>query len=345
MPVYVLDRKGHKPLKGCLTIVGLLVLAAAAAGGYAAWDLYRYAESPMGPPAKPVAVSVPAGQTFGDTLRRLRAAGIVRSPRRFEALARLKGLDTKVQAGEYWLTPDATPTKLLQQLVSGKVRMHALTLPEGYTIRQYAALVEEKGLAPGEAFLAVAADAALAHEYGIPGETLEGYLFPDTYHFPKGLPTKQLVDHMIAKFWTVFKPEWEDRARDLNMTLHEIVTLASIIEKETGAPAERKLISSVFHNRLKRNMRLQSDPTVIYGLKNFNGNLTKKDLETPTPYNTYTTGGLPPGPIANPGAGALEAALYPADTKHLYFVSRNDGTHHFSGSLKEHNRAVRKYQR
>jgi UPF0755 protein len=321
------------------------VLVVAAAGGYAAWDLYRYAETPMGTSDRPRSVSVPSGQTFDDTLRQLEQAGIVRSPRRFEILARLKGLDTQIQAGEYWLSPDTTPENLLKQLVTGKVRMHALTLPEGYTIGQYAAMVEEKGLASAEAFLAVAADPAVAAEYGIPGDTLEGYLFPDTYHFPKGLPPRHLVDHMVARFWKVFKPEWEDRVRSLNMTLHQIVTLASIIEKETGAPAERKLISSVFHNRLKRNMRLQSDPTVIYGLKNFDGNLTRKDLETPTPYNTYTTGGLPPGPIANPGAGALEAALYPAKTNHLYFVSRNDGTHKFSNSLKEHNRAVRKYQK
>ncbi len=339
------DWEEYNPLKGCLGIIGLLVLAIVAVVGYAAWDLYRYAETPMGSSAKPVAVSVPTGQAFADTIRQLQNAGIVRSPRRFEILARLKRIDTKIQAGEYWLTPDVTPTKLLDQLVTGKVRMHALTLPEGYTLRQYTAIIEEKGLATAEAFLAVVTDDKLTHEYGIPGDTMEGYLFPDTYHFPKGLPPKHLVDHMIAKFWTVFKPEWEDRTRALNMTLHEIVTLASIIEKETGAPAERKLISSVFHNRLKRNMRLQSDPTVIYGLKNFNGNLTKKDLETPTPYNTYTNGGLPPGPIANPGAGALEAALYPAKTNHLYFVSKNDGTHHFSASLKEHNRAVRKYQR
>lgn len=332
-------------MKGCLTIIGLLVLVVAAAGGYAAWDLYRYAETPMGASDRPRSVSVPSGQTFDETLRQLQQAGIVRSPRRFEILARLKGLDTKIQAGEYWLSPDTTPEKLLQQLVTGKVRMHALTLPEGYTIRQYAAMVEEKGLASAGAFLAVATDPAVAAEYGIPGDTLEGYLFPDTYHFPKGLPPKHLVDHMIARFWSVFKPEWEDRVRDLNMTLHQIVTLASIIERETGAPSERKLISSVFHNRLKRNMRLQSDPTVIYGLKHFDGNLTRKHLETPTPYNTYTTGGLPPGPIANPGAGALEAALYPAETNHLYFVSRNDGTHQFSNSLKEHNRAVRKYQK
>ncbi len=332
-------------MKGCLTLIGLVVLIVAAAAGYAAWDLYRYAETPMGDSDRPMAVSIPSGQVFGETVRQLQLAGIIRSPRRFEILARLKGLDTKIQAGEYWLSPDATPEKLLQQLATGKVRLHALTLPEGSTIRQYAAIIDEKGLSSAEGFLSAAADAALAREYGIPGDTLEGYLFPDTYHFPRGLPPKHLVDHMIARFWSLFKPEWEARARDLNMTLHEIVTLASIIEKETGAAAERKLISSVFHNRLNRNMRLQSDPTVIYGLKNFNGNITKKDLETPTPYNTYTIGGLPPGPIANPGAGALEAALYPAKTNHLYFVSRNDGTHHFSGSLKEHNRAVRQYQR
>lgn len=335
-------------MKGCLIIIGLLALIVAAVAGYAAYDMYRYAGTPiaeLGEPTRPVAVSVPSGQAFGETIRQLQTAGIVRSPRRFEILARMKRLDTKIQAGEYWLSADVTPSKLLHQLASGKVRMHTLTLPEGYAIQQYAAIVEEKGLASAEDFLAVAQDPNLAHEYGIPGNTLEGYLFPDTYHFPKGLPPKHLIDHLIAKFWTVFTPKWEERLRDLNMTLHEIVTLASIIEKETGAPSERKLISSVFHNRLKKNMRLQSDPTVIYGLKDFSGNLTKKDLETPTPYNTYTNGGLPPGPIANPGVEALEAALYPANTNYLYFVSKNNGAHQFSSSLKEHNRAVQKYQR
>ena len=149
---------------------------------------------------------------------------------------------------------------------------------------------------------------------------------------------------MTDRFNTVFTPEWKKRAADLKMSVHEIVTLASIIEKETGAESERPLIASVFHNRLKRKMRLETDPTVIYGISHFNGNLTRKDLATPTPYNTYTIRGLPPGPIANPGAKALEAALYPADTQYLFFVSKKDTTHQFSTNIKDHNRAVRKYQ-
>ena len=149
---------------------------------------------------------------------------------------------------------------------------------------------------------------------------------------------------MVRRFQEVFTPAWEERARERKMTVHQVVTLASIIEKETGAPAERPVISSVFHNRLQKDMRLASDPTVIYGIKDFNGNLTRKDLTTPTPYNTYKIKGLPPGPIANPGADAIQAALYPADTDFLFFVSKRDGTHHFSKTYPEHEKAVRKYQ-
>ena len=149
---------------------------------------------------------------------------------------------------------------------------------------------------------------------------------------------------MVKRFWSVFKPEWKERAKTLGMTIHQVITLASIIEKETAVADERPIISSVFHNRLKRNMRLESDPTVIYGMGDYNGNITRKDLERPTPYNTYAIKGLPPGPISNTGAKAIEAALYPADGKFLYFVSKNNGTHHFSNNFKDHNRAVRKYQ-
>ena len=149
---------------------------------------------------------------------------------------------------------------------------------------------------------------------------------------------------MVQRFRSVFKPEWEERAASFGFTVHEVVTLASIIEKETGATFERPLISSVFHNRLRKKMRLESDPTVIYGIKDFNGNLTRKHLKTRTPYNTYKIRGLPAGPIANPGRASLEAALFPEKTKYIYFVSKKDRTHYFSTNLKEHNRAVRKYQ-
>jgi UPF0755 protein len=149
---------------------------------------------------------------------------------------------------------------------------------------------------------------------------------------------------MVKRFWSVFKPEWEEQTKFLGLTIHQVITLASIIEKETAIADERPIISSVFHNRLKRNMRLESDPTVIYGIEDYDGNITRKDLKRPTPYNTYTMKGLPTGPISNTGAKAIEAALYPASTKFLYFVSRNDRTHYFSTNFKDHNRAVQKYQ-
>ena len=149
---------------------------------------------------------------------------------------------------------------------------------------------------------------------------------------------------MVKRFWSVFKPEWKNRAKTLGFTIHQVVTLSSIIEKETGAAVERPIISSVFHNRLKRGIRLESDPTVIYGIKDFNGNITRRDLAEKTPYNTYKIKGLPPGPIANAGTKAIEAALYPAETRLLYFVSKKDNTHQFSTNIKDHNRAVRKYQ-
>jgi UPF0755 protein len=179
---------------------------------------------------------------------------------------------------------------------------------------------------------------------GITADTLEGYLFPDTYYFPSGLESKSIITAMVKQFRIAFKPEWQTRAEELGMSVHEVVTLASIIEKETGAPEERPLISSVFHNRLKKGMRLETDPTVIYGIPDFDGNIKRRHLNTYTPYNTYKIKGLPPGPIASPGAAALEAALYPAQSKYLYFVSKKDGTHQFSATIKEHNAAVRKYQ-
>ena len=193
-------------------------------------------------------------------------------------------------------------------------------------------------------FIQAATDTTRVRQIGLEGETFEGYLFPDTYFFPKEVTIERIISTMVKRFWSVFVPEWQARAKDLGLTVHQVVTLASIIEKETGAPFERPIISSVFHNRLKKKMRLESDPTVIYGIKNFDGNLTRKHLTTPTPYNTYKIRGLPSGPIASPGGASLEAALYPDDTKFIYFVSRKDRTHQFSTNLKQHNRAVQKYQ-
>jgi UPF0755 protein len=191
--------------------------------------------------------------------------------------------------------------------------------------------------------MALTADADLVASYEIDGPSLEGYLFPDTYFVSRDMAPRQIIDLMVKRFWEVYHDLVEHR--QVEMPLRDVVTLASIVEKETGLPEERPVIASVFLNRLKRKMRLESDPTVIYGIKDFDGNLKKKDLDLPGPYNTYCHFGLPPGPIANPGRESLRAVLTPAETEYLYFVSKNDGSHHFSATLSEHNRAVARYQK
>ncbi|MBN2126167.1 MAG: endolytic transglycosylase MltG, partial [Deltaproteobacteria bacterium] len=221
---------------------------------------------------------------------------------------------------------------------------HPVTIPEGLTASQIGALLEEKGLADKGGFLDLIRDPRLIKDYGLRGDSLEGYLYPDTYHFARGIPVQRIIDTMVKRFHELVDP-LQDRARQVGMELEEVISLASIVEKETGLARERPLIASVFLNRLKRGMRLESDPTVIYGLKDFDGNLTREDLRHNTPYNTYTRRGLPPGPIANPGLDSIRAVLSPAETNYLYFVSKNDGSHHFSATLAEHNRAVVKYQK
>ena len=331
-------------MKKTVTILIALTLAALIAVGWLYFDLLEYADRPADPGAQTILFAVGRGEGFGTVTQNLHARGLFEHPDKFKLIARFKGYDKKIRAGEYELSAAMPPRQILQKLVSGKVRLHRITIPEGYTLQQIAAVVQTSGLCSAAKFSAAAANLPLMAAQGISAENLEGYLYPDTYFFPRGVTGLEIVRAMTARFNTVFKPEWETRADALKMSVHAVVTLASIIEKETGAAFERPLISSVFHNRLKRNMRLQTDPTVIYGIPNFNGNLTRKDLTTRTPYNTYVIRGLPPGPIASPGAKALEAALYPAETDYLYFVSKKDSTHQFSTNIKDHNRAVRKYQ-
>jgi UPF0755 protein len=254
----------------------------------------------------------------------------------------LEQADGRVKAGEYVLHPAMSPRGILDILTRGGVLTHRVTIPEGFTARQIARLLAREGLCTETAFLKATRKPELGRPYGL-SAGLEGFLFPDTYHFSRGLSATTLARIMVRRFFTVIEP-LQPRISQSELDLPEIVTLASIVEKETGTPNERPLIASVFINRLRRNMRLQSDPTVIYGIRDFNGNLTRKDLKTPGPYNTYRNSGLPPGPIANPGLAAIEAVLSPAQTRYLYFVSKNNGTHHFSRTLREHNQAVRRYQ-
>jgi UPF0755 protein len=285
------------------------------------------------------------GMTLKRVSIKLKEKQLIRSSLSFQILAYVKGQQNKLKAGEFKLSPSMPPLELLETITSGKTILYEVTIPEGLRITEIANLLNEKKIVPAEDFIKWARSKELIDFFGLPGASLEGYIFPDTYRLSKNIHAKELIKKMTETFFKkASKPEYRERAKKLGFDFNEIVTLASIIEKETGQAVERKKISSVFHNRLKKNMRLQSDPTVIYAIPNFDGNIRKKDLSMKSPYNTYKVKGLPPGPIANPGHASIVAALYPETSKHLYFVSRQDGSHQFSNNLKDHNIAVRKYQ-
>lgn len=324
--------------------MGVLAFLCFLALGSLLLDLHLFARSPFGPGITPIIVDIQPGQGFQQTALLLHQKGIIKNPLKFRWLARLKGYDKKIQAGEYVFSAALAPNELLEHLGSGRIHLHKLTVPEGFNLHQIAALVAQTGWTEAENFLARAMDPELVRTLGINADTFEGYLFPDTYYFPKATTADKIISAMLKRFQSIFTADFCKQAKTLGLSIHQVVTLASIIEKETGMPFERPIISSVFHNRLKKRIRLESDPTVIYGLPNFDGNLTRKHLKSATIYNTYIIRGLPPGPIANPGLKSIEAALYPADTAFLYFVSKKDRTHHFSTNLRDHNTAVRKYQ-
>ncbi len=289
-------------------------------------------------------ITVERGAPFSTVARRLGERGLIRSQKKFMFAAWLLGAYREIQAGEYAFSPSMTPLAIIRMLKSGAVREYVITVPEGYTVREIGALLEKKGLTRADEFRALALKGGIASSLGLPGPTAEGYLFPDTYILRKGMSAREIMAKMAGRFKEVYERELRAEAEERGMNAREVVTLASMIEKETSDPSERALISSVFHNRLRRGIKLQSDPTVIYAIKAFDGNIRKKDLDIRSPYNTYLHYGLPPGPIANPGLASMRSAIEPADTDYLYFVSRNDGTHYFSRTYREHQRAVRRFQ-
>ncbi len=301
--------------------------------------------SPLAPSAPEVLFNVARGTSLTQISRDLEAAGLVRSAVAVEWLARARGLAEELRAGEYWLSSSLPPGEILTRIALGQVATHEVVLPEGLTAREIGERLAAAGLTDVEVFAETVRDPKLAAELGVEGETLEGYLFPNTYRLPRGLPAREIAQHLVEQFLAVWRT-LEPRAQRQQLGMRELVTLASIVEKESGVADERPLIASVFRNRMLRGMRLESDPTVIYGIPDFDGNLRRRDLEnTANPYNTYRIRGLPPGPIANPGADALRAVVEPAESEYLYFVSRNDGTHTFSRTYREHVRAVDRYQR
>jgi UPF0755 protein len=312
------------------------VVALAAIAGGTAWLLHR-----PGPPlAAPVTVTVPEGARLATIARDLASRGLLVHPWPLRVWARLSGRDRDVHWGEFLVTRPLTPLELLDRLTGPPDALHAVTIPEGLTLREIVALLAAAGFGSEESFLCLLEDPVFLASEDLPPEGAEGYLFPDTYAFPLAMPQERILRTMIHRFRAVFGPELELAAMDQGLTVQQAVTLASLVEEETAVAAERPLVAAVFMNRLRRGMPMQSDPTVLYGREGRDRTITRDDLRRRTTHNTYVIPGLPPTPIASPGRAALEAAVHPADVPYLYFVARGDGTHEFTSDLAAHNAAV-----
>ncbi len=300
-----------------------------------------------GHPGEVRLVAVAPGSSVDAIGRQLVAAGVVRDPQVFRWALWRSGVGRRLQAGEYRFERPMSAREVVGKLARGDVALWPVTFPEGLSIAEMAARFEQAGLGSRRDFLEAASGDDLIADLDPHARDLEGYLFPDTYTLPRGVTAARLTALMVARFRETFSPELRRAAAERGLSVRAVVTLASLIEKEAARPEERALVSAVYHNRLRKGMRLQCDPTVIYALVRdgrYTGNLTREDLAFDSPYNTYLYAGLPPGPIAAPGRAALEAAVHPAPVDYLYFVSRNDGSHVFASTLAEHNRNVRRYQ-
>lgn len=322
---------------GALALAGVLIVAS--------WVTAHLLVGPTAP-GEPVLVEIEPGTSFMQIAARLEAAKLIRSSAGFLLVAKLRGQAARLRAGEFEIARGQSALAVLEHLVSGPVVQRRLTIPEGWTVRQIAAAMIEQRVDDADAVRAALADGAFARTLGVPVDAFEGYLFPDTYQFTKGYGARRMIEAMVRRFFDVYGGEFRARESAVGLTTHQVVTLASIVEEETAAPAERPLVARVFLNRLALGMPLQSDPTVIYGLgERYAGKLRRADLREATPYNTYRIAALPPGPIASPGRESLRAVLFPAESNALYFVSRNDGTHAFSATYAEHRIQVERYQR
>lgn len=297
---------------------------------------------------QPVVLVIRPGESLKQVVRRLSRDGLLNSPGLVTLLGVVRGDSSRIKAGEYLLEGRISSNQFLHSIVTGRARLVSLTIPEGFSLHEIAARLEKRNLGNAAEFLRLCKDsrfiATLGLDMGDIPDSLEGFLYPDTYSFHRGTKEANLIRAMVRQFRKKAVETLKSGGKSGSLSPYQILVLASIIEKETGAGHERPLISAVFHNRLKIKMRLASDPTVIYGINDFDGNLKRIHLRTKTPYNTYKMRGLPPTPIANPGMGSINAALSPAKVKYLYFVAKGDGTHFFSKNFKTHKRAVYKYQ-
>jgi UPF0755 protein len=326
-----------------LVVLALLLIGA----GAGAW-FYSGVDRPFkGYDAPELFVEIPQGTGSIAIGKLLADAGVVRDVNSFRLALWLTGSGRRLQAGEYRFDRPISARQVADRIARGDVFVRPITFPEGLTIKQMGALYESKAFGPAEEFIAAAKNAALVSAVDPDAKDLEGYLFPDTYKLPRRSTADQLVGRMVTGFMKTLTPDLLEKTEARGLTIRQVVTLASIVEKETGNPEERPRVAAVYTNRLKLGMGLQCDPTVIYALERagrYNGNLTRENLQYDSPYNTYRYPGLPPGPIASPGRASLAAAASPADVPYLYFVSKNDGSHAFATTLEEHNRNVQEYQ-
>ncbi len=336
-----------------LRILAIGALVALSTGGVVVFAFYRqlieFRDMPFGDDTEKV-VEIPPGASARQIVRLLARGAVISEERlAWRYLRFLKRDKRPMRAGEYAFVGPMRPDDVLERIYRGEVKTYHFTVPEGLRMDEIATVIEHSGLGKAPELVALMHDPSFASELGVPFANLEGYLFPDTYTFTKGPKPKTVLGAMVARFREAYRRAEAQRLPDIRLTEGEAVTLASIIEKETGRADERPRISCVFHNRLRRGMRLQTDPTVMYATMLRNGgrwsqNITKADLLAAHPYNTYAAAGLPPGPIANAGQAALDAALHPAECADLYFVSRNDGSHLFCPDLRCHEAAVRRWQ-
>ena len=286
-------------------------------------------------------VTVPIGATMRLAADSLESAGVIGSARAFSFYARLRNRDRRIKAGTYILDRGASWDDIIKALEEGRGIVFTVTIPEGWDLKTMVPVISRVMKVPEAELDSAARDTALIRRLGIPTASLEGYLFPETYLLPEGSAPLPIVRRLVSEFERRWKPEWNAQLEKLGMTRHQVITLASIIEKEARVATERPIISAVYHNRLKRGMLLQADPTVLYALGRHENRVLYRHLEVNSPYNTYRNVGLPPGPIASPGSASIEAALFPADVPYLYFVAHPDGHHEFRTTLREHNEAVR----
>jgi UPF0755 protein len=325
-----------------ILLIGLVVLLAAIGG--AVW-LRSYLQTPLNISAGEHVLNVPPRATLGSVAQGLASSGILAYPEVFAAYGRLTGVAARIRAGEYDLTPGLTPRGLLALLIEGRVKLHSLTIVEGWTVHEVLNAIRNNPAL--RQTLKIKKDSELAAALGLPVAHPEGQFFPDTYRFPRGTTDREILLKAHELMELRLADAWKARAEDLPYdSPYEALIMASIVERETALDRERAQVAGVFVRRLEQGMRLQADPTVIYGLgEEYNGNLTRRHLERDTPYNTYTREGLPPTPISLPGESSLLAALHPDDSDNIYFVATgaDDGSHTFTATLKEHNAAVRRY--